>query len=167
MSEPEREVTEAVEAAVGRLENEWGIDPGPELPMGTDTLLVCRSWRAQKEEIGRLRRTVRSPEDCVRILNELVTLDMEAAKSLLNARVPCNAALAAHPTIEVGVYEGQTKVGILGVLEGLFRDRENPIFGPIVAVLDGPGDSILSFRLASEDEIEKFAVQQIKEPSDA
>lgn len=105
-------------------------------------------------------------EACVSLLNEMVALDLQATKELVNARVRCNAALAAHPTIEVGIYDGQTKVGILGVLQGLFRDRENPTFGPIVLVIsDDPDDNMLSFRLATEDEIER-CLRVLKQEAD-
>jgi len=69
-----------------------------------------------------------TPEDVVKLLNEAVKLDPAAMRALVEARVPCNEALADHPTIQVSAYNEQTgkptpgnfKVGILGLLNGLF-----------------------------------------------
>lgn len=69
-----------------------------------------------------------TPYDVVALLNEAVKLDPAAMHALVESRVPCNEALADHPTIQVSVYDertgeptpGQFKVGILGILNGLF-----------------------------------------------
>jgi len=69
-----------------------------------------------------------TPHDVVALLNEAVKLDPVAMHALVEARVPCNKALADHPTIQVSAYDELTgeptpnwfKVGILGILNGLF-----------------------------------------------
>lgn len=73
-------------------------------------------------------KTSTTPEDVVNLLNEAVKLDPQAMYALVEARVPCNEALADHPTIQVSAYDeqtgkptpGQFRVGILGLLNGLF-----------------------------------------------
>ena len=53
-------------------------------------------------------------------LNEFAETDPDAVRALVNARVPCNEALARHPTVQVS-YRGDGKplVGLLGILNGI------------------------------------------------
>lgn len=44
-------------------------------------------------------------EAAVRLLNELLALDHAAVAALIAQRVPCNAALADHATVQVGAYD--------------------------------------------------------------
>lgn len=68
------------------------------------------------------------PRDVVRLLNEAVKVDRQAVQDLIECRVPCNKGLADHPTIQVSAFDEQTgeptpgeyKVGLLGILNGLF-----------------------------------------------
>lgn len=53
----------------------------------------------------------------IALLNEAFQRDPEAVAALVNNRVPCNAALAEHPTIQCG--GGGTTVGLIGILNGL------------------------------------------------
>jgi hypothetical protein len=53
------------------------------------------------------------------LLNEALALDRPAVAALIANRVPCNEALADHPTIQVGVQHGGFHVGLLGLLNGL------------------------------------------------
>jgi hypothetical protein len=53
------------------------------------------------------------------LLNEALVLDRPAVAALIANRVPCNEALADHPTIQVGVQHGGFHVGLLGLLNGL------------------------------------------------
>lgn len=62
----------------------------------------------------------------VAVLNAALAADREAVKTLLEFRVPCNAALGAHPTIQVRRGPPHS-VGILGILNGCYG-----------AVPDGP-----------------------------
>jgi hypothetical protein len=55
----------------------------------------------------------------LKFLNELVETDPEAMRNLVETRVPCNQALADHPTVQVRSEEGQCSVGLLGILNGL------------------------------------------------
>ena len=63
-----------------------------------------------------------TPEEVVEFLNELVKIDEEAVTNLLQSRVYCNGELADHETVQVDGFSepGKTKVGLLGVLNGLF-----------------------------------------------
>ena len=53
-------------------------------------------------------------------LNELKDADPQAMRDLIETRVPCNTALADHPTVQVQARkEGGFVVGLLGILNGL------------------------------------------------
>ena len=43
-----------------------------------------------------------SPQEAIDVLNGALELDREAMSQLLRQRVPCNQALADHPTLQVG-----------------------------------------------------------------
>lgn len=83
-----------------------------------------------------------NPKKTVDFLNSLMAIDKEAIARLLWNRVPCNQALADHPTVQV-VSEVTTKgktttVGLLGILNGLFGvDKDG--YGPITAHFDAAG----------------------------
>ena len=49
-------------------------------------------------------------------LNEMVAADPNVIHRLVEHRIPCNDALAAHPTVQV---VPGNEVGLLGVLNGL------------------------------------------------
>ena len=73
---------------------------------------------------------VKRAEEIVKLLNEACALDPVAIGRLMNARVPCNSALANHPTIQVeGIHSdgGKTefRVGALGLLNGLVGVQDN------------------------------------------
>lgn len=53
------------------------------------------------------------------LMNEALKLDPEAVTALIGSRVPCNEALADHPTIQTGMLECRRLVGMLGFLNGL------------------------------------------------
>jgi hypothetical protein len=55
----------------------------------------------------------------VNYLNELMNLDKPAVGALIGNRVPCNEALADHPTCQVSSQNGGCYVGLLGLLNGL------------------------------------------------
>lgn len=70
-------------------------------------------------------------------LNELLEIDRPAIASLIANRVPCNQALADHPTVQAGAQHGGFHVGMLGLLNGLCGTREINHFGFINAIFDG------------------------------
>ena len=59
-------------------------------------------------------------DDVVELLNDAVDKDPEAIYKLAVNRVPCNAMLADHPTIQVGKFGDEYKVGLIGILNGIF-----------------------------------------------
>ena len=59
-------------------------------------------------------------QEVVDYLNELMELDRVAVGALINNRVPCNQALAEHPTCQVRAQDGGHVVGLLGILNGMF-----------------------------------------------
>ncbi|MFA5572280.1 MAG: hypothetical protein WDA42_04170 [Candidatus Bathyarchaeia archaeon] len=71
-----------------------------------------------------------------KLLNTLLTLDPTATRNLVEQRIPCNDALANHPTVQVMVEDGKTSVGLLGVLNGLCGS--DAIGGIIVAKFKDP-----------------------------
>jgi hypothetical protein len=73
----------------------------------------------------------------VAVLNEAAAADPMALAALIAARVECNDALAAHPSIQVGPGEsgGPPVVGLLGILNGIFGNAADG-WGAIAAVYD-------------------------------
>jgi len=59
-------------------------------------------------------------DDVVELLNDAFTKDPEAMNNLALSRVACNETLADHPTIQVGKFGEDYKVGIIGILNGVF-----------------------------------------------
>lgn len=71
----------------------------------------------------------------IKILNEGLVADPNAFGSLIDIRVPCGERLARHPTIQVGHYGTGVRVGLLGIINGLFGVDVRG-YGPISAILD-------------------------------
>lgn len=86
-------------------------------------------------------------EHVIGILNDLVALDPEAMREIIESRVTCNEALAEHPTVQVGATEEVYRVGMLGILNGIFGTIEGGPkhgYGPITLAIDEEGN--LHFR---------------------
>jgi hypothetical protein len=73
-----------------------------------------------------------SVDHALQILNEMLAADPDAAKSLVETRVLCNEVLADHLTIQVMGDPDGFRVGLLGVLNGIFG-TEGDGGGPIAA----------------------------------
>lgn len=79
-------------------------------------------------------------EDAIQVLNEAMTCDNNAIGSMIDIRVPCNQDLAKHTTVQVARYGDGWRVGILGIINGMFGTDERG-YGPISAILDyNPAD---------------------------
>jgi hypothetical protein len=65
----------------------------------------------------------------ISVLNEALERDPEAITRLINMRVECNERLAAHPTVQVGVYDGIHRVGVLGLLNGALGESPSGVIG--------------------------------------
>lgn len=80
--------------------------------------------------------------EAVAILNGIHELDPTVLPCLLDYRVPCNQALADHPTVQVGrnpqLVVGGYEVGLLGILNGLFGVKDDD-WGYIAAKYDESG----------------------------
>lgn len=77
-------------------------------------------------------------DDAIALLNSMVKADPKATEALVEQRIPCNEALAEHPTIQVVGGEGPNppKVGLLGVINGMFGIDDQG-WGPIAAQFKG------------------------------
>lgn len=83
-------------------------------------------------------------DEVVQFLNEVTEIDQSAMTALLETRVPCNQALADHPTVQVQARNDQNSVGFLGLLNGLFGvfdEGHHKDWGDIVAVYSGTTSS--------------------------
>lgn len=75
-------------------------------------------------------------DDVIQLLNDLIKIDPKAIEDLIEQRVECSEELADHPTFQVNIYDGEhPKIGLLGVLNGLFGTNEEG-WGPIAAVFN-------------------------------
>ena len=66
------------------------------------------------------------PAKIVALLNEALALDPNAVESLVDCSIPCNAALAAHPSIVVKAPitpDFPPRVNLLGFLSGLTTSK--------------------------------------------
>ena len=64
-------------------------------------------------------------DNAISVLNEALKLDREAVSNLLTYRVKCNAQLANHNTIQVGIVDETCMVGMMGLINGLFGIDED------------------------------------------
>ena len=74
-------------------------------------------------------------EHAIDVLNRATKKDARAMGELCSHREECNDILAEDDTIQVGDWYGKTKVGMLGILNGIFGINEHG-YGPIGAVFD-------------------------------
>lgn len=84
-----------------------------------------------------LKQTV-SIDEVIALLNDAFEKDPEAIHELVTTRVPCNEAMADHPTIQVGVnWKGTSKyvVGVIGILNGIFGTADDG-YGAIAGDFD-------------------------------
>lgn len=89
--------------------------------------------------------TMISPDcdDLIAFLNSLVSIDEYAIAELLCVRVPCNEAMADHPTVQVAgagpgttfVRPGTFRLGLLGLLNGYCGIGPDG-WGPIAAIYE-------------------------------
>lgn len=85
--------------------------------------------------------------EVIGILNGMLDLDPEATTALISHRVPCNEKMSEHPTIQVLRVNMGCRVGVLGLLNGLFGVYDD-LSGPIGAVWqydDGKEPQLMRF----------------------
>ncbi len=74
-------------------------------------------------------------DEAVVQLNTMLEADPRAMQALIQLRIPCNQALADHPTAQVGNDPEGYTVGPLGIINGLFGvDKDQ--WGHIAAVYE-------------------------------
>ena len=125
----------------------------------------AKEWVRRHKEMTRKVRELLA-DMLIMGLNEIAARDQEAVcRLMLDARVPCNDALADHPSVQVRSREGEPHtLGVLGLLNGLIGTiDEGPKkgWGLITAVVDenheishdeGVSDSrTIKFRRTKED----------------
>lgn len=76
------------------------------------------------DEKAQIREQI-SLDETIAYFNELIELDRPALAALVANRVPCNKALADHPTVQAGAQHGGFYVGLIGIINGLFGIHEN------------------------------------------
>ena len=79
-------------------------------------------------------------DELVAFLNDVAATDPDFMQKIVDFRPPCNAALAEHPTVQVGVADRQFVAGIIGILNGFIGTiDEGPRkgWGVIAAVYEG------------------------------
>ena len=68
--------------------------------------------------------------------------------ALINHRIPCNEALANHPTCQAGLCQGSEsdcEVGMLGIINGMLGTRADG-HGLIVAISESEGKPPVTFQ---------------------
>jgi hypothetical protein len=78
------------------------------------------------------------------LLNEALALDPEAMQLLMEGRVACNQDLAKHATIQVASTDNGYRVGLLGILNGIFGISDKG-WGPIAALCEEETLKIIRF----------------------
>lgn len=64
-------------------------------------------------------------DDVIELLNGAIEMDSEAINNLVKSRVTCNELLADHPTIQAGKFGDEYKVGLIGILNGIFGSADD------------------------------------------
>nr|HIL76953.1 hypothetical protein [Rhodospirillales bacterium] len=65
----------------------------------------------------------------IEVLNEALKRDPLAITQLVNLRVDCNTQIVNHPTIQSSIYHGITKVGVLGLINGVVGNSPSGVIG--------------------------------------
>ena len=65
----------------------------------------------------------------IEILNDALERDPVAITQLVNLRVDCNPQLVNHPTIQSSVYHATSKVGVLGLINGIVGNSPSGVIG--------------------------------------
>ena len=65
----------------------------------------------------------------VKALNDALERDPVAITKLVNLRVDCNHQIVNHPTIQTSAYHGVSKVGVLGLVNGIIGNSPSGVIG--------------------------------------
>ena len=85
-------------------------------------------------------------DNAIEVLNRVHAADPTILPALIQHRVPCNEAVCDDPTVQVGLHDGEWKVGLLGIVNGLFGVVEAGGSGWICADFDDEGTLVWFFR---------------------
>lgn len=87
---------------------------------------------------------LRIAERIVDLMNQALSADPDAVNILCGFRIPCNALLGEHPTIQTGYLDDDAKagyeVGLLGILNGIagaYADGPRKGWGAVAAHYEG------------------------------
>lgn len=83
-------------------------------------------------------------DELIAYLNELWSIDPAAMAALVESRVPCNEELAQHETCQVSGAVGDARVGLLGVINGIFG-VDDAGRGPVAANYSDSSNEFLGF----------------------
>lgn len=61
-------------------------------------------------------------KQCAEFLNQAMDLDPDCLESFFKVRIPCNTAIAEHPTIQVG----DVGLRFIGLLNGMLLSSGSP-----------------------------------------
>lgn len=88
-------------------------------------------------------------DEVIEFLNSLIAIDASAVAELVKTHVPCNEALAEHPTVQASTDFYGCNVGMLGIINGMFGVDERS-WGPICWVTEN-GKPVRFQRTPTED----------------
>ena len=104
----------------------------------------------EEQKAGITQEGMAMAQRIVTLLNELLEKDRPAIAALIANRVPCNEAMADHPTLQVSAQHGGFFLGPLGLLNGICGIHVDGM-GPIEAVFSDPEPgrfaNLLKFRV--------------------
>jgi hypothetical protein len=97
---------------------------------------------------------MRLARETVDFLNEPLRMDHILVEALVNYRLPCQPAVAEHPTVQVDEVTWAAQpcyvVGMLGVINGLIGVRDG--VGYIVVMYDDETNRIEGFGVTTEEQ---------------
>lgn len=110
----------------------------------TDAWLTT-SPRELVEKMEEMEEPSVTPQGVCDLMNELIVLDKDCIEELTKARVQCNDKLADHESVQVrlDMAKQKTFVGIVGILNGLFREPQGVL---CVQYTDDVDQKLIGFR---------------------
>jgi len=82
-------------------------------------------------------------QKALQVLNDALERDPIAITQLVNFRVDCNAQIVNHSTIQSSVYHGVSKVGVLGLVNGIVGNSPSGVIGAEGSIARDTGQFIV------------------------